>query len=622
VRICWTLAAVLVPLLAQEPTPNERLTRWLDAKAQRFLTERAQTIARLRPAEFEDRKNEVHSKVLGLIGGLPLTSEPLNPKVHWTKDRGNYVIEGVTYESQSRYVVTANLYRPKEPGPKEPGPKEPGKYPAILFSIGHWEQGKAAAQLMAANFARKGFVVLAYDPVGQGERQQTFDAKLGRSLAGGPTEQHFMAGALATLTGDNVARYFIWDGMRGIDYLVSRPEVDGSRIGATGCSGGGTQTTYIAALDPRVKAAAPACYMQSFQSLFSGPVGDSEQSFPGFLSSGLDQTDYVELFSPRPWLIANTEKDYFTPAAAKIVFDEAQRWYQRLGFRDRVQWVVGPGGHGTPKPVREAIYGWMIRWLNGNQGAKTEEAVELLPDHELLVTGGQAESKQILDLLRDRIYKAKTQIPLLPAEPYEIDSAWIERPGSTGVVVVETGAQLPGSRAEKIAAAGATVLAIHPRGLPTPSTGRYSGDWITNTRAWLAGENLALMRAADIAAAVKKLRARPGITRVFVHAQGVAGWWAIYAAAHESGIDGLWLDRTPYSVRAAFDHPVHYDLHDVVIPGVIPEAPPSAYKLKRLVWSDPTDWMRNIVVRPGDFQYRSISGDDEDARLIALLLRP
>ena len=136
------------------------------------------------------------------------------------------------------------------------------------MSMGHWDAGKPAGQLLSVNLARKGFVVLAYDPVGQGERQQAYDPRMGRSLIGGATEQHFSNGAAAILMGQSVARYFIFDGMRGIDYLVSRPEVDPERIGATGCSGGGTQTTYIAALDPRVKVAAVNCYMNSFQTLF------------------------------------------------------------------------------------------------------------------------------------------------------------------------------------------------------------------------------------------------------------------------------------------------------------------------------------------------------------------
>ena len=98
---------------------------------------------------------------------------------------------------------------------------------------------------------------------------------------------------------------------------------------------------------------------------------------PGFLAAGLDQTDYVELFAPKPWLITSTEDDFFTPAGARQVFEEAQRWYRLYDAEDRVKWVVGPGGHGTPLVVREAIYDWMIRWLAAGTGDAREETVTL-----------------------------------------------------------------------------------------------------------------------------------------------------------------------------------------------------------------------------------------------------
>lgn len=595
----WALA--FAGALALGQPSNERLVKWLDQSAQAQLAERARTIAAIRtPEQAEARRKQVRAKILELIGGLPAERTPLNARVAWTKDRGRFWIEGVTYESLPGYIVTANLYRPKAPG----------RHPAVLFPLGHWDQGKPAAQRIASNLAMKGFVVLAFDPVGQGERQQAYDARIGRSIIGGSTEQHFMNGAQAVLAGHNVARYFIWDGIRGIDYLVSRPEVDPERIGCSGCSGGGTQTTYISALDERVKVAAPACYMQSFQLLFSGPVGDSEQSFPNFLSSGLDQTDYVELFSPKPWLIASTEQDYFTPAGAKIVYEEARAWYRMLGYEDRVKWVVGPGPHGTPLEVREAIYEWMIRWLKRGEGAAKEEPVELVPDLDLRVTpSGQAGGRELFDIIRADV-RATAKIPPLPDDPYETDQVLLEGAGEVAAVVVETGS-LPGARAKSIAAKGVTVLALNPRGLPVNPNPRYSGDWISNERAWLAGKNLPLLRASDIAAAARKLRARPGVRRVLVHAQGVAGWWAIYALAHEPAIDGIWIDRTPHSIRAALDTPVHQDLHDVVIPGVIPEAKAGA----KIFWTDPTDWMRNVVKLEGGYVYRNVNDDAED-RLI------
>src|SRR5581483_9540197 len=144
--------------------------------------------------------------------------------------KSRYTIEKVIFESLPKIFVAANLYRPNEPG----------RYPGVLLPLGHWEQGKPAVQRIAANLAMKGFVVLAYDPIGQGERQQEYDWRLGRSIAGGSVEQHLLAGAQSILAGENFARYRICDAKRALDYLVSRPDVAGDRIGCTGCSGGGT----------------------------------------------------------------------------------------------------------------------------------------------------------------------------------------------------------------------------------------------------------------------------------------------------------------------------------------------------------------------------------------------
>ena len=383
----------LVVLTAQAPRPSPFVSA-LDEIAQRQLKARASTIAGIKDtAAAQARNAAVRARVLSLLGGLPESGGPLNARVTKTTPRPGYVIEHVMFESLPGYVVTANLYRPERAG----------RHPAILMSMGHWDSGKGAGQLIASNLARRGFVVLAYDPVGQGERQQAHDPRFGRSLIGGPVEQHFVNGPAAILMGQAVSRYFIHDGMRAIDYLVTRPEVDPDRIGATGCSGGGTQTTYIAALDPRIKVAAVACYMNSFRTLFPGPsLGDSEQSVPGFIAAGLDQTDYVELFAPKPWLITSTEDDFFTPAGARQVFEEAQRWYELYDAADRVKWVVGPGGHGTPTVVRQAIYDWMVRWLKPAAGGATDEVTDLLPDQALFVTAnGQVEGRGLYEIIKE-----------------------------------------------------------------------------------------------------------------------------------------------------------------------------------------------------------------------------
>jgi len=607
-------AAALAMPTAQLQPPQSPLLKALDALAQQQLTKRAEDIAAIRDrTAAEQRKAEVRQRILSLIGGLPEHRGPLNARVTKTLPREGFVIEHVIYESLPQYFVTANLYRPDRPG----------RHPAVLMSMGHWESGKASGQLLAANLARKGFVVLVYDPVGQGERQQAYDARFGRSLIGGATEQHFNNGAAAILLGQAVGRYFIHDGMRGIDYLVSRPEVDAERIGATGCSGGGTQTTYIAALDSRVKAAAPACYMNSFRTLFAGSIGDSEQSVPGFLASGLDQTDYVELFAPKPWLIASTEDDFFTPAGARQVYEEAQQWYKLYEAGDRIQWVVGPGGHGTPLKVREAIYAWFIRWLRDGAGDARDEPISLVPDHELRVTDtGQVPGRELYEIIREtprqrasanelstfvRDLTTRNQallrnFQILPAQP-----GAEKRPA----VVLLQDQLAPGPDAQKLLADKQVVVIVVPSGGGSDVERPRSGNWMNNTRAWLVGRNLPALHAAEINAAVSEAARRPDVDpgRISARASGVAGVAVLLAAVVNPQIGSLVLDRTPHSLRAAIDAPIHTNLHDAVIPGFAAKWDlvdlRTLIEPRTVVWQDPTDWMGNVIRVKGSYTYTS-----------------
>lgn len=577
---------------------------WMDRIAQKQLDARETAIRAIKtPEQARARQKQTRETVLRLIGGLPDYNGPLNGKVAGTIDAGDYTIDRVTFESLPGLIVTGNLFVPKKPG----------KHPGIVFPLGHWDQGKPAAQHMAANFARKGFVVLAYDPLGQGERQQAFDKRANRSLIGGSTEQHFMAGANAILINESFARYRIWDARRAIDYLISRPEVDGERIGATGCSGGGTVTTYISALDPRVKVSAPACYMNSFRLVFTGPVGDSEQSPLDFIAAGLDETDYVEMFAPKPWLIGNTELDFFTPAGAKIVYDEAKSWYKIFGAEDKVKWVVGPGGHGTPAKVREAIYEWMMRWLQVEGSAK-DETVPLFPDHQLWVMpGGQVsgKSREIYEVIRENMQaKKKNASPeelmgylrnlvMAPEDESPVLHFRYDGPlhAEKATLLVQTQWD-PSARFKELAAAGPAAF-VTPRGLPVPGTPNLSGDWIANTRSWLIGRNLPAMRARDILRAVDEL-AKHGVREVTLEASDIPGVWALIAAALDPRVVELKLERTPHSVRASFDSPMHRNLHDAAMPGF---ALLGDYRdlvnlitpARKVSWRDPTDWMRNVV---------------------------
>ena len=641
--------------LAALAVADDRLLQWMDRIAQQQLSDREAAISRIHTlSEAKERQAWVRAKILELLPGLPDYNGPLNARVTGRIERSRYSVEKVVFESLPEFYVTADLYLPREGG----------KHPGVLIPMGHWEQGKLAAQPMATNLAMKGFVALAYDPIGQGERQQAYDPRIEASLAGGSTDQHFQAGAQSVLAGENFARYRIWDAKRALEYLLSRPEVDSEKIGCTGCSGGGTLTTYISALDPRIKVAAPACYINSWRQLFAGPIGDSEQSFPFFLSSGLDVADYIELFAPKPWLISSTLGDFFPLEGARRAYQEGLDWYRIYNAEDHLRWVVGPGPHGTPLEVREAIYEWMIRWLKDGRGNFREEPVDMLPDFDLLATQtGQVEGRQIfqviLDYFRQRSSQGSTeqllaeirkwsgdgarQPPLVhvlsdtPGEFFRTQQLALEVEPSLEISGTLYAPRSPGRKpaillvdletplAERLAARGAVVLHLQPRGLPVPSTGEDQAATKQNIRAWVIGKNLAGMRASDIQRGVDVLVARPDVdaASVCAAARNVSGVWLLMAASIDPRIRKIWLDRTPYSLRAALEVPLTRGLHDAVIPGFALHWDLAdlvkAMAPRPVIWSDPTDWMYKVVPHLPGFLYRTF--EEPDDRFLAQLMK-
>jgi len=634
-------------LAAQDP-----LLQWMDRIAQEHLARRESSIAEIRTtADAEQRRQGVRAKLLEILGGLPDYQGPLNARVTGRLSNASYTLEKVIFESLPRYYVTANLYRPSQPG----------RYPAVLMSAGHTTLGKTENHRMAANLAAKGFVALAYDPVGLGERMQAYDRRVGRGIAGCCANEHLQAGAQSILIGQSVARYFIWDAMRALDYLVSRPEVDSARVGAAGCSGGGCLTTYIAALDPRVKAAAPACFLNSLRVLFTGPFPDSEMSLPRFLASGLDHADFLEVSGGTPWLLLATEGDFFTPAGVRPVYEEARRWYGLYGAQDKVRLFMGPGPHGTPLETREALYGWMIRWLQDGQGDAREQEIPLYPDHELQVTkSGQVEdepgSRWLYEVIREQ-FQARKQprgVPELLAELRRLEVPSDGRPVPSrdrqGAVSLESepGVWITGTLylpsasgrkpalllvkdrtsaplAEAAAAKGAVVLELEPRDSPSPDNRPYLGNWMVNARADSIGRNLPAMRAHDILRGVDLLSSRDDVDPASIRAaaRDVRGIWLLLAAAVDPRIGRVWLDRTPHSLSAALDGAIHTNLFDAMIPGFLLHWDLAdlvrAMGTRPVLWTDPANWMGRTVPLGAGYRYRYSAQTDE--AFLAELLR-
>jgi cephalosporin-C deacetylase-like acetyl esterase len=313
---------------------------------------------------------------LNQIGGLPERT-PLEPQITGRLEADDYRVEKIVFASRPNHHVTAVLYLPKGTGP----------FPGVLISCGHSKNGKAAGynQRMGMLLARHGMAALCYDPIGQGERSQVLNEK-GQGPLGATTE-HFLVGVGATLVGVNTAQYRIYDGIRAIDYLISREDIDGQRIGFTGCSGGGTLTSYVMSLDDRVTCAAPACYITTFERLIQtiGPQ-DAEQNIFGQVAFGMEQTDYVLMRAPKPTLIVSTTDDFFDIQGSWDTFRQAKRFYARFGYPERVDLVEDVGKHGVTKLNRETLTHWMRRWLMEIDQRVTDSEPPLWTDEQLQCT--------------------------------------------------------------------------------------------------------------------------------------------------------------------------------------------------------------------------------------------
>lgn len=399
--MCGTVfhsAAAQSPASKPADAGRVRINQYLDGIAAKYTAQRAQAVAAIHTrAQAEARQAEVRRKILELIGGLPERT-PLHAQVTGEAQEGGFSIRKVLFESQPGLRVTALLYVPS-------GKTASGKRPAILMTPGHYPTSKDHDAAQAALFAMNGFVVLSYDPIGMGERLEYPDpANAGKSLAGPPTGEHAEASVQPLLIGDTLARYFVWDAIRGVDYLSQLPEVDPKRIGAFGCSGGGTVTAMVTALDNRVAAAGVACYITSFDELLptKGPQ-EAEQSVPRWISSGLDFPDWIELAAPRPYAVVSTYSDMFPFAGARATVIEARRFYSlfdpasegrpvngsgsggippvptepawnadttnQISPTARLQFITGPGRHGALAPIMGNIISFFMRNLEPGSDA-------------------------------------------------------------------------------------------------------------------------------------------------------------------------------------------------------------------------------------------------------------
>jgi len=577
------------------------------------------------PDQVHARQKQMRAKWLAAVGPFP-EKTPLNPRITGTLDRDGYRVEKVVYESRPNHHVTACLYVPTRGKPP---------FPAILNPSGHNRDAKAGGgnQQVAQLAVRFGFVALSYDPIGQGERIQTLDAR-GKPLMWGTTE-HTQVDIGARLVGLCTAHYRVWDGVRSLDYLLSRPEVDPRRIGVTGCSGGGTMTAYLLATDPRFVVGAPSCYITSLERLFAtiGPQ-DGEQNIPNQVADGIEHADYLTMHAPNPRLVLAASRDFFDQAGTWATFREAKRLFAILGFSERMDICEVPGGHGYPRLQREAMIRWMRRWLQGVDEPVTEPLLKPEAEKDLWATKtGQvvAELKGVtvwdLNLQRAKSLAARREAfwknnpkpkcleqvrklagvrpsggkPAVKAvgrverKGYSIDKLLIERAGEVpvpallfvpkgagrrpGVLYVDGRGKAadaaPGGAVERLVKAGNVVLSVDVRGCGETAPAKPPRYWHREFPfahlCFHLGRPWLGQRVEDALAALDVLAGRPEADAARLSIVGIekGGPVALHAAALDERLREVTVERAIESWMDVVATPRAKDQLNQVVPGAL-----------------------------------------------------
>ena len=373
--------AALSPLLADMPLIDEIAARDKAADA---------AIAAIRsPEELKAKQTAWRTWWFDALGEMPAHT-PLNARVVGRAEFDGFRLENIIFESQPGVYVTAHLALPTRPRGSAALPHgEPSRegraparppYPVVLMPLGHSDAGilnpRYAVHL--AMTARAGFAAFAWDPISQGERRQATDKKY--DYRDNCSTEHTRLGARGWLVGWNYARFRIWDAVRAIDYVESRPDLDCSKLGVMGTSGGGTMSAYIQAFDERIKVAFPNCYISSLREVIrERGCHDSEQFFWNMLPNGFNHAAMLAMGQPRVALATGSRwKDYFPHAGAVSTFAVFTNLTTRLGFAGPYWHFHCDGPHGLPPPTRAAQTDWMRHCIRGGEAPKPLAAYHAL----------------------------------------------------------------------------------------------------------------------------------------------------------------------------------------------------------------------------------------------------
>lgn len=533
---------------------------------------------------WKEERKRLKEIFLEMFSPFP-ESTSLNERITAEYVRDGYRMLCVCFDSAPNVTITANLYIPNG--------AEAGKTPAVVLACGHSNDAKSYYRYAAESLVKNGILTLCFDPTAQGERFNCWNYARWQPRI---LFEHDRLGVLSMLMGGNISGNFAWDCMRAVDYLISRPETDPEKIGFMGTSGGGTQTTWAAALDDRVSVAVPCCFITSIDELLlSREPSDSEQNPPGLLAHGLEYRDFLGMMAPKPVLVLGAEEDFFPVAGAVDTVNSLKKLYACYGMEDRVELHRFPGGHAGRGAMATKGCQWFCRWFGlpvpefpEGETARIEIALKNEPnvDEDTFVVGGQIiygrENSNYWPYYQKCFRELKTgPVDLealrhtlrivLPDAPVEVTRK-IDGPVQGGFLNSEDGITIPwlyamagdkpsgklcilshedgmtcmfanGREGELLLQAGVDVLAFDPRGIGTTQGGAF-GWWADTARAYLAPLN-----------------------------EGALPYWGLgmvdpphegYCATnHELGMHGFKLDRPLLGQRTADAMRVLSAIHEI-----------------------------------------------------------
>ncbi len=590
VNLSKPLSLSLFETYAEQRQGRNIFSDYVQEKIDSLAEKRKAELAKLRtPADWKARQLETRKQLHKFFGEFP-EKTPLNAKTVDKLERTNYTIEKIIFESQPKFYVTANLYIPKNRALPLPG---------VVFPCGHSDDAKAQDfyHMTGLGFALKGYVVLIFDPIGQGERSEYYDAGTGQNLINKGVDQHHYVGKPAFLADWSLSGIRTWDAIRAVDYLVSRPEVDSTRLAAAGCSGGGQMALLITAVDERIKVCAA-----------SHPGGSMENTYlPG---RDLIDREILSLIPPRPLRIIVGNASGEEPGH-RIKLEDMHLFYEGLrAGKQSGEIDVVPGVHSMNRSNRESAYEWVNKWMDKEAEGKAEPFLEPEEIETLWCTesgntihslGGET-GQTLISKRADLIYRPETDLNRLKErislrtgfslsenegalnlkslDIVAIDNYSVEKliyESTSGIIIPSLLIKSENIKPENpvyifasdkgkpnsinssslpflLAKNGFPVLALDVRGTgetsPTSPIGytQFTGYnptlWRHDLPAFQSagfGQTTLGMRTFDIIKGIDFIKSRNDLSKrkIIVIGEGLGGLWALMAAGFDNRIDGV-----------------------------------------------------------------------------------